>query len=139
MALLLAACGGKGNKQSAQARTGADRDDHGCIASAGYTWSEARKDCVRLWEAGVRMVSVEGDDHFLFLVFSPDSARVELFYSVDDKPNEMLDRRTLPTGESVWNVEDDDTKIVCLTDGRWTVSRRGKLEYKEADEPRKQP
>lgn len=29
---------------------GDDRDGHGCIASAGYTWSEVQKDCIRLWE-----------------------------------------------------------------------------------------
>mmetsp|Transcript_22860 Transcript_22860/g.90652 ORF Transcript_22860/g.90652 Transcript_22860/m.90652 type:complete len:444 (+) Transcript_22860:207-1538(+) len=29
---------------------GADHDEHGCSASAGYTWCEARRACVRLWE-----------------------------------------------------------------------------------------
>lgn len=27
---------------------GNDRDEHGCLASAGYTWSEVQKDCIRL-------------------------------------------------------------------------------------------
>ena len=29
---------------------GADRDEHGCIGSAGYTWSEEYGQCVRPWE-----------------------------------------------------------------------------------------
>lgn len=29
---------------------GNDRDAHGCIASAGYTYSVVRQDCIRLWE-----------------------------------------------------------------------------------------
>ena len=29
---------------------GADRDAHGCIASAGYTYSVVRQDCIRLWK-----------------------------------------------------------------------------------------
>jgi len=29
---------------------GSDRDEHGCIASAGYRWCEAEKECVRPWE-----------------------------------------------------------------------------------------
>ena len=29
---------------------GADRDEHGCIASAGYQWCERLKQCVRPWE-----------------------------------------------------------------------------------------
>ena len=31
-------------------RLGADRDAHGCIASAGYVWSDAHQRCVRPWE-----------------------------------------------------------------------------------------
>jgi hypothetical protein len=29
---------------------GNDRDEHGCIASAGYTWCEPKQICLRLWE-----------------------------------------------------------------------------------------
>ena len=36
------------------ALVGADRDEHGCIGSAGYTWSEVRKDCIRLFEDGLQ-------------------------------------------------------------------------------------
>ena len=54
---------------------GGDKDKHGCIASAGYTWSEAQKDCIRLWEKGVRMNAVDDAEKVLFLVFSPDSTK----------------------------------------------------------------
>ncbi len=30
--------------------TGADRDNHGCIGSAGYIWCEHTQDCERPWE-----------------------------------------------------------------------------------------
>jgi len=29
---------------------GGDRDEHGCIRTAGYTWCEATKKCLRTWE-----------------------------------------------------------------------------------------
>jgi hypothetical protein len=29
---------------------GGDRDEHGCIGSAGYTWCEIRGKCLRTWE-----------------------------------------------------------------------------------------
>lgn len=29
---------------------GSDRDEHGCIGSAGYVWSESAQECVRPWE-----------------------------------------------------------------------------------------
>lgn len=33
------------------ALTGGDRDAHGCIGSAGYTWCEARQECLRPFES----------------------------------------------------------------------------------------
>ena len=35
---------------------GVANDAHGCNGAAGYTWSEARKDCIRLFESGVKML-----------------------------------------------------------------------------------
>jgi len=29
---------------------GGDRDEHGCIGSAGYSWCESKQKCLRLWE-----------------------------------------------------------------------------------------
>lgn len=29
---------------------GGDRDEHGCIASAGYSWCESKQKCLRVWE-----------------------------------------------------------------------------------------
>lgn len=34
---------------------GADKDEHGCIASAGYIWSALRNECIRLFESGIRL------------------------------------------------------------------------------------
>lgn len=33
--------------------TGADQDAHGCKASAGYTWSVVRGQCIRIFESGL--------------------------------------------------------------------------------------
>lgn len=61
--------------------TGGDRDAHGCIPSAGYTWSEVRGECVRLFEKGVRMVAEKEPNatHAAYAVFSADSSKVEFF------------------------------------------------------------
>ncbi len=29
---------------------GGDRDEHGCIGSAGYSWCEPKQKCIRVWE-----------------------------------------------------------------------------------------
>lgn len=55
---------------------GNDRDEHGCKGSAGYTWSYALHDCVRLWEVGRQFDS--GPDK-LCLIFSADSTFAEIF------------------------------------------------------------
>jgi len=39
--------------------TGNDRDEHGCIGSAGYTWSVVKNDCIRIFEAGKRLNAAE--------------------------------------------------------------------------------
>lgn len=112
---------------------GGCRDDHGCLSSAGYTWSEVQKDCIRLFEKGIRMAATDGSHRSAFIVFASDSACVELFFS-DGIPNEILQRRRLPSGEYVWNVEDDDTKNIRFIDGVWTISQRDKLVFKQDEE-----
>ncbi|MDD3037807.1 hypothetical protein [Bacteroides sp.] len=119
-----------------QTLLGGDRDEHGCIGSAGYVWCEVLKDCIRVFEKGIRTEDVDGSNASTFIVFSPDSAQVELFFS-NGNPNEILDRRSLPSGGSAWNVEDDDTKNVRIENGLWTISQRGKLIFSQKKDERK--
>lgn len=134
MSLALTSCGNSQKQKKEEAPAlGSDKDDHGCIASAGYTWSEVQKDCIRLWEKGVRMEAVADKSEVAYIIFAPDSAKVELFFS-NDRPNEILDRHALSDGSSAWNVEDDDTKNVRLQEGKWTISQRGNLLYIQAEE-----
>ncbi len=37
------------------ALVGGDKDEHGCIGSAGYTWCELRNECLREWETPCRL------------------------------------------------------------------------------------
>ena len=105
-ALALCGCGQNGTKKTGQA-TGADRDGHDCIGSAGYQWSEARKDCIRPFEDGVKMLPTTQSDtgavYAAYIVFSADSAQAELFLPGNEK-TEVLDRRDLPGGGHAWNV-----------------------------------
>ena len=61
---------------------GADRDEHGCITSAGFSWSELQQTCVQLWEAGVRLdpIEVKGDDSVIsaFVLFNKDESKAEI-------------------------------------------------------------
>jgi len=37
-------------KSSGEPPIGGDRDEHGCLPTAGYTWCESKQKCLRLWE-----------------------------------------------------------------------------------------
>ena len=36
---------------------GGDRDEHGCIGSAGYSWCAPKNKCLRIWEENVMKMS----------------------------------------------------------------------------------
>ena len=55
MLLALAGCSSqKPQTSSVVSATGSDRDEHGCIASAGYSWCAINGKCERPWELAER-------------------------------------------------------------------------------------
>lgn len=63
-------------------KIGADKDVHGCIASAGYTYSVVRGGCIRVWEAGTALIPVVpmGDPVLnAYAVQSENGSQVEVF------------------------------------------------------------
>lgn len=115
---------------SGLAQAGADRDNHGCIPSAGYVWSKVQKDCIRLFEKGICTEATDDSRHTAYIVFSPDSSYAELFFSTR-KPTEILKRRRRTDGMYIWNVEDDDTKTVYCRNNIWVISQRGEIRFKQ--------
>ena len=97
---------------------GNDRDEHGCIASAGYQWSEARKDCIRIWEAGVRF---ESNDQSLYVVFSPDNQYAEIFA---EKGQRVLCKRI--KNDDTWTARGKKGKVT-KDNGVTTVEYGGKI------------
>jgi hypothetical protein len=43
-------CGGAAAATTTEMMPGSDKDEHGCIGSAGYTWCEPKQTCLREWE-----------------------------------------------------------------------------------------
>nr|WP_297309909.1 hypothetical protein [uncultured Flavobacterium sp.] len=65
---------------------GADKDENGCIASAGFTWSVLKNDCIRIFEVGYRLNSVKTsleEEAVLsaFAIFNEDKNKVENFFT----------------------------------------------------------
>lgn len=60
-----------------------DKDENGCLASAGYIWSKLNKECVKLF-TGVQLNPIdkpqnEEETLSAFVLFSEDANQVELF------------------------------------------------------------
>lgn len=92
---------------------GADSDEHGCKASAGYTWSELKQECVRIWEAGSKLVctnTANNQEETLFVVFNNDSTQLETFGA-----NQQLWTRVENT--TSWTSADKKQNLEQTTEG----------------------
>ena len=104
---------------------GADRDEHGCITSAGFSWSELQQTCVQLWEAGVRLnpVEVKEEDAVIsaFVLFNKDESKAEIVLP-NKEGSVILDKKA----ENLYEKGEDlyDNKEGAL-------SINGKVAYKE--------
>lgn len=64
----------------AQNKLGGDKDAHGCIGSAGYTYSQIKKDCVRTFEEKIKLKEVASKgDYIAAVIFSKDKNKAEVF------------------------------------------------------------
>lgn len=68
---------------------GGDSDSHGCKKSAGYTWSELRKKCIRVFEEGTKLSAYDSQNRSdvlaAFVIFEANGNKAELFLP-NEKP-----------------------------------------------------
>lgn len=107
-----------------QVLTGGDKDAHGCIGSAGYTWSKVRQDCIRLFEIGVKLKDRKNANatSAAFLVFAADSLKAELFLPTADA-GIILDKQGLEWGNGIYRAYQKE--------GKWTVDEKNAPYYAE--------
>ena len=106
---------------------GGDRDEHGCIGSAGYTWSALRGECIQVFEVGTRLNPVEEKEEeaviSAFVVTKDgDNSQVELFITNEDQ-NPILKQETNGTykgGKYLYNPKKQELSI----DGRVTYTAK---------------
>ncbi|WP_394776710.1 hypothetical protein [Flavobacterium sp.] len=81
-------------QESKPAVVGGDSDTHGCKASAGYTWSGLKKECVRLFEIGTKLAHAEDGKTYstvAYVIFDGNNA--ELFLDTQKEPI-LLERKS---------------------------------------------
>lgn len=103
---------------------GSDLDEHGCKGSAGYTWSYALNDCVRVWEVGERFSNGQSG---VLLVFSPDSLYAEVFTS---EGGHVLCKRK--KGQDFWRARKGSNQV-SVRNGVTTI-HVGSVTYTKAAE-----
>ena len=104
---------------------GADRDEHGCITSAGFSWSELQQTCVQFWEAGVRLnpLEVKEGDAVIsaFVLFNKDESKAEIILP-NKEGSVILDKKSENLYEKGEYLYDDKEGVLSIN---------GKVAYKE--------
>ena len=120
------------NRQEISSQTklvGNDRDEHGCIGSAGYQWSEVLKDCIRPFEKGIRLVAAKGDEtQAAYLVFSNDSSKVEIFLP-KKQIHPILTREKTMDGQIIWSEKENTNLSVRCIEKIWGIYFHDELQY----------
>ncbi len=129
----LSACTGTPKKEATQTTktdsasvvepliVGGDADEHGCKASAGYTWSVVKNECIRIFEAGIRLDAKAADldkTTSAFIVFKSetDEAQAELYLPSEKKS--VLLTQDKKNGAGKWANE---TYVLTQWKGMYTL------------------
>jgi len=105
---------------------GNDADEHGCKGSAGYRWSVLRNECIRIFEAGVRLDPVAKhleQSLSAFVVIKTDSSdqEIELFVPHDEQTIIVKkeatdkwknDKYLLTKVKDTYSIEDANKKLL---------------------------
>ncbi|WP_242410246.1 hypothetical protein [Flavobacterium sp. Root901] len=97
---VISSCGKKVSQENVtpkeikkEAVVGADSDSHGCKASAGYTWSTLKKECIRVFE-GTKLSHYDDGKTYTtasYVIFEGNKA--ELFLDTQ-KESIILERKS---------------------------------------------
>ena len=90
---------------------GNDKDKNGCVASAGYRWSQLRQECIRPVEEAYRLNTIqqlqdESDTTSAFVIFEENGNRAELFLP-DNTASVLLKReaKNSPYKNAHWSLQ----------------------------------
>ncbi|MBP5617251.1 MAG: hypothetical protein J6X06_05650 [Elusimicrobiaceae bacterium] len=112
-----------------QPRVGGDKDPHGCIASAGYTYSAVRQGCIRVWEQGVALTPVvQNAEPVLaaYVVQNENGTRAEVFRPGLNEGMVMTRNEQLPL--PTWTAPGGWT-LTYEPDPGWKLAQGGQLLY----------
>jgi hypothetical protein len=111
---------------------GADKDKNGCLATAGYTWSVLKQDCVRLFETAFVLAPIQSPETtdavlVTYVLVSTDGLKAEVFLPGSEES--MLMNR--PVIGQPWIHED----LKLVADEGFKLYKDGTLKYLGDNEP----
>lgn len=108
--------------QKAQTKAGTDKDTHGCIASAGYTYSQLKKECIRTFEQKIQLKEMATKGNYTAAVlFNKDQSKAETFLK-EEKTSVILNR----SSKEVWK----NATYSLTKNKRFVLSKNKKAIYK---------
>jgi hypothetical protein len=108
--------------QQTQLKAGADKDAHGCIASAGYTYSQLKKECIRTFEQKIQLKEMATKGNYTAAVlFNKDQSKAEILLK-EEKTSVILNR----SSKGIWK-----NAVYTLTQNKgFVLSKNKKAVYK---------
>lgn len=108
--------------QQTQPKAGADKDAHGCIASAGYTYSELKKECIRPFEQKIQLKEIATKGNYTAAVlFNKEQSKAEIFLK-EEKTSVIL----INTSKGIWK----NGTYTLTQDKGFVLSKNKKAVYK---------
>lgn len=105
-----------------QPKAGANKDVHGCIASAGYTYSQLKKECIRTFEQKIQLKEIASKGNYTAAVlFNKDQSKAEIFLK-EEKTSVILSSST----KGIWK----NATYILTQDKGFVLSRNKKPIYK---------
>ena len=103
------------NKQ----RVGNDTDEHGCLRSAGFTWSELKNECIRPFELAIKFTNKQDTSQGGYVFFTDDKSKAE-FFGIESIPSLVLNKKE-PT---IYESKDGNYLLQENTNNRWSLFER---------------
>lgn len=111
----------KGDNEQAKTEeattVGSEKDEHGCITSAGETWSQLKQSCIQIFNVGQRLNPIETKEGeaviSAFVLFNDDKSEAELFLP-NTKSNTILkttNKETYENGEYKFDTKDSSLYV----------------------------
>ncbi|MDQ1859170.1 hypothetical protein [Chryseobacterium sp. WLY505] len=75
---------------------GGDRDVHGCIGSAGYTYSQLRNNCIQTFNQKIKLKEVNSDKSYTTMtavIFNKSMTKAEVFIPDGAAKSIILDKQ----------------------------------------------